>query len=528
MRILLLGINHRTAPVALREALAVGADRLPGVLAAFRARFDVEGRGCEAVLISTCNRTELYVARPAHAPPNAEELRAFLAEQTGASAALVTASSIHREQQPAVHHLFRVTAGLDAMAVGESQVLGQVRRAYEAAQVAGTAGTTLHRVFQRALSAARDAHKQSGVDALRQSVSSMAVEFAGNLFESFEDKTVVGLGAGEITKATLVRMLEKRPARTWVVNRTADAGLRLASALGLSIEPMPEHLESAGNVRGRQGGREGGGQGGRGGARPWADLGEVLVEADVVLAGTASAEPVITEAMFRPLLRRRRNRPLFLIDLAVPRDVEPAVGTLPNVYLYNIDDLNAALAEIPERREKIERCELLVRDAAERCVGAGQHQEVGTLVRQLRQKLQAIGEDEKQRTRRKLAAIRGPDHGRDASAADESDRIDRLLDEHTHRLINKVLHLPLSRLDPKGGKTRDPDAAGAELAKGFTLLQTPASESQNETRVGSTENNGAGEGTTGVVSQGGGVPLGFYAAALRRLFDLDETRGGGA
>jgi glutamyl-tRNA reductase len=445
MRILLLGINHRTAPVAVREGLAIGPDRLPGVLAAFREAFP---RPAEAALISTCNRTEMYLARPSHGRPSIDEVRDFLAQQTGVAADDLSAVSIHREQRPAVHHLFRVTAGLDAMAVGESQVLGQVRRAYEAARDAETAGPILHRLFQRALSGARDAHRSSGIDGLRQSVSSMAVEFAGNLFESFHDKTVAGIGAGEITKSTLQRMLEKRPGRTWVVNRTAEAGRNLAQALGLSLDPSPETSGGGAKTSG-------------GGARAWEELDEVLVEADVVLTGTGAAEPVITAARFRPLLRRRRNRPLFLIDLAVPRDVEPAVGTLPNVYLYNLDDLNAALAEIPHRREKIERCELLVSEAADRCLGETQHQDVGVLVKQLRTKLLTIGDDERARTQRKVEALH---------ARGEYDRIHELLDEHTHRLINKVLHLPLSQLDARDKQ----------------------------------------------------VPMGFYAAALRRLFDLED------
>ncbi|MEL7087870.1 MAG: hypothetical protein AAGL98_05420, partial [Planctomycetota bacterium] len=180
---------------------------------------------------------------------------------------------------------------------------------------------------------------------------------------------------------------------------------------------------------------------------------------------TAAADPVITVERFKPLLKRRRHRPMFLIDLAVPRDVEPAVGTLPNVYLYNLDDLNAALSAIPQRREKIERCEALVREAAERCVGASQHQDLGVLVRQLRRKLRDIGDGENGRTKRKLQSLHD---------AGEYHKIDKLLDEHTHRLINKVLHLPLSQLDSKD---------------------------QN-------------------------APLGFYAAALRRLFDLDDTPTG--
>lgn len=453
MRFLLLGINHRTAPVELREALAINAERLPSVLAAFNQRFgpkadsqsavNISGGAGECVLLSTCNRTELYVARPSHAEPTIDTLRLFLAEQTGASLDLITSSSIHREQQPAVHHLFRVTAGLDAMAVGETQVIGQVRRAYDAAQQAGTVGPALNRVFQSALRDVKQAHQQSGVAALQQSVSSMAVEFAGNLFESFTDKVVVGLGAGEITKATLQRMLAKSPGKTWVVNRTPAAGLELAKSLGLGSTPDVRHS---------------------GGARPWEELDEVLVEADIVLTGTAASDPVITAAQFKKLLKRRRHRPLFLIDLAVPRDVEPAVGSLPNVYLYNIDDLNAALADVPRRREKIDRCEAMVRDAAERCMGAAQHQDLGVLVRQLRSKLLAIGDDERARTQRKMQTLH---------EAGEYDKIQNLLDEHTHRLINKVLHLPLSQLDKK--------------------------------KTGSDE-----------------APTSFYAAALRRLFDLDD------
>ncbi|MEM9915925.1 MAG: glutamyl-tRNA reductase [Planctomycetota bacterium] len=459
MRLLLLGINHRTAPVELREALAINAERLPSVLAAFRDRFGSpstlgsgaknSGGGGEAVLLSTCNRTELYVARPSHAEPSIDTLRRFLAEQTGVDLDVITASSIHREQQPAVHHLFRVTAGLDAMAVGETQVIGQVRRAYDAAQQADTVGPALNRVFQSALRDVKQAHQQSGVAALQQSVSSMAVEFAGNLFESFTDKTVAGLGAGEITKATLQRMLTKSPGKTWVVNRTPAAGLALADALGLGSTPESKHA---------------------GGARPWEELDEVLVEADIILTGTAAAEPVITAARFKKLLRRRRHRPLFLIDLAVPRDVEPAVGGLPNVYLYNIDDLNAALADVPRRREKIDRCEVMVREAAERCVGAAQHQDLGVLVRQLRGKLLAIGDDERARTERKMRALH---------EAGEYEKIQGLLDEHTHRLINKVLHLPLSQLDKK--------KADGEKA-----------------------------------------PTSFYAAALRRLFDLEDVPSSGS
>ncbi|MEM6550786.1 MAG: glutamyl-tRNA reductase [Planctomycetota bacterium] len=445
MRVLLLGVNYRTASLSLRESLAIGPDRLPQVLAAFRERFP---DSAECVLLSTCNRTEIYVARPTHAEPSVEAMRAFLAEQTGADADELRALTIHREQHPAVHHLFRVTAGLDAMAVGESQVLGQVRRAYNAARDAGTAGPSLHRVFQSALQEARKAHRLSGADNLRQSVSSVAVAFAGNLFESFHDKTVVGLGAGDVTRAALRRMQERRPGKTWVVNRTTETAAKLAQEL---------QLHEAG-----------------GGARPWHDLDEVLVEADIVLAGTASTTPVITAERFHTLIKKRRNRPLFLIDLAVPRDVEPEVGTLPNVYLFNLDDLNTAMAEAPEHRDRIDHCEALIRAAAERCMGAAQQQDLGVLVRQLRGKLLGIADDERDRTVRRM---------RHLHATEQYDRIESLLDEHTHRLINKLLHTPLSQMNSPRRPNVSPDDTTAAP---------------------------------------NGASMGFYAAALRRLFNLQD------
>ena len=431
MKLWLIGVNHRTAPVALREPLAVSAEALPAFLAAFRERF---AHG-EAVLLSTCNRTELYVAHPAGADPGADALQAFLCQQTGTPRDLLDQAALTCDQHDAASHLLRVTAGLDAMAVGESQVLGQVRRAYEAADTAGTVGRAMHRLFQSALKGARKARRESGVEAMDQSVSTMAVEFAGGLFESFADKKIAGVGAGEITKATLQRMLELKPAGTSVVNRSAPAGEQLARTLGLGTSAAP------------------------GGARGWDELDAVLVEADVVITGTAAPAAVITRERFRPLLKRRRRRPLFLIDLAVPRDVEPAVGDLPDVYLYNIDDLNAALAKVPGRRERIAACADLAQRAADDCWTQLQRRDVGVVVRQLRERLLEIGERESQRTTGKIAARANAVPAGGAGGADAADpsEIARLLDEHTHRLVNKIMHLPLSRIDPGHGHEQELD-----------------------------------------------------------------------
>ena len=308
----------------------------------------------------------------------AAELRGFLAEQAGlAAGALDHAAERHGGE--AVHHLMRVTAGLDAMAVGESQVLGQVRRAYDAAKAAGTVGPVLHHVMQRALAGARKARRESGVDRLEHSVSSMAVALAGGVFESLAGKVVAGVGAGEITKVTLARMLRQDPppAAVWVVNRSAGRAAALAAGLGLGKrqqaagsrqqDGVDEPLAGQPPAADRQPPRVSVG----GGVRPWGELADVLVEADLVVTGTAAAEPIVTAAMFAGkggVLRRRRHRPLLIVDLAVPRDVEAAVGDLPGVYLYNIDDLERALDESPQRRERVARCEALIEAAASRCV----------------------------------------------------------------------------------------------------------------------------------------------------------------
>ena len=432
MRLVLLGMDHRTAPVEVRERLAFGGDAIETALGALRQQY----AECEAVLLSTCNRTELYVARPAQRPPSIEDLRAFLAEQHAVPVETVTAHSLHREQEQAVRHLFRVCAGLESMVLGEPQILGQAKRAYEAANARGTVGPVLHKIFQQAVATAKRVRTESGIGEGRVSVASVAVDFARQIFEGFADKTVLGIGAGDMAKTTLRHLKAQSPRHLWIANRSLDR----AAALAEDLEVAPP----------------------QGGARSWEDLDGLLVEADIVLTSTAAQEPILTAERFRPLIRKRRNRPLFIVDIAVPRDVEPAVGGLSNVYLYNIDDLQQVVAANFEgRRDQVERCEAEVAEAAAACLRQVQNRDLGQLVRQLRNQLHEIGELEQKRTHRKLAAL---------GLSDQEAAVEKILNEHTHRVINKILHLPLSELH---GKNAD-------------------------------------------------APLGFYAAALRRLFRLEE------
>ncbi|MCC7192699.1 MAG: glutamyl-tRNA reductase [Phycisphaeraceae bacterium] len=426
MRILMLGVNHRTAPVELREMLALPAQAAGHALDRLRQLYP----GTEAVFLSTCNRTEIYLVRPSLEKPSAEDLITFLADLCNIDRTTLAGVTIHREQAQAIAQLFRVCAGLDSMVLGEHQILGQVRQAYELAAAHGAVGPVLHRVFQQAVAVSRQARTATGIDAGRLSIGSVAVDFAKRIFERFEDKTIVALGAGEMAKLTLRHFHDLAPAKLWLASRTYDRAARLAGSL---------HLPP-----------------GRGGVRPFDDLNELLVEADIVITGTSAREPIITAPLVASLLTRRRSRPLFIIDIALPRNVDAQVGTLKNVYLHNLDDLQAVVDETRGQRwSQVEACEKILFDAVRQCMAEILNRDIGQLVRALRQRFHEIGQAELDRTSRKLDSLGHPD-------------LQPLIEEHTQRVINKLLHLPLAQLD-----RRQPDA-----------------------------------------------PLSFYAAALRRLFDL--------
>lgn len=433
MKITLVGISHHTAPVSLREKLALSTEQAARAAGELRRRYPA----VEVVILSTCNRVEWYIARPAQQPPEGDELRAFIAEQCGVSSADLLAASIHRDNQQAVEHLFRVASGLESMVLGEPQVLGQIKRSYEQAAALGVVGVSLHRLFQQAIGTGKQVRRETGIDEGRVSVGAAAVDFARQIFESFDDKVVVGIGAGEMAKLTLKHLLSLQPRKLWLVNRSIERAAALAAKLNLSGDAGPF-----------------------GGVRRFEDLDELLVEADIVMTSTGSPAPIITAERFKPLLKRRRSRPLFLIDIAVPRDVEQQVGALSNVYLYNIDDLQQVVEHThAARAEHAQQASATLLRAAETCMAEIQNHDIGTLIRELRQRLHDLGEVERLRTLRRMESA-------------PREQLPQLLEEHTQRVINKILHLPVSQLD-----RRQPAAV-----------------------------------------------LGFFAAALRRLFSLDGGR----
>lgn len=413
MTVRMIGVNHRTAPLALRERLALTGPRLDTAVDALR----LSHPGGEFVILNTCNRTEVYVAGVAAAVPTADQLTTLLCRCCDAQSDSLSTALICHEDESAVNHLFQVASGLDSMVLGENQILGQVKRAYESAHQHGHVGPTLHEVFQDAMATAKRVRSATAIGDGRVSVGSVAVDFARQIFRRFDDKVVVSIGAGPMAKLMLGHLHALQPAQLWIANRSLQSAKAVAAAVGIGPD--------------------------RGGVRRFDQLDQMLVEADIVLTGTGASEPIITVRQFKPLLRRRRHRPLFLIDIAMPRDVEEGVESLQNVYVYNLDDLQRVLGRTAhQRNQQVEPAQALVDQSVQTCMQQIRRREFAQLVKALRNKLHEIGRREQQRTMQKIAQA-------------SPDDLDRLVQEHSVRLINKILHLPLQRLDGRHGDRSD-------------------------------------------------------------------------
>ncbi|MBI3909939.1 MAG: glutamyl-tRNA reductase, partial [Armatimonadetes bacterium] len=303
VQIILVGLSHKTAPVTLREKLAVTGTELYRTLHALREATAAQ----ESALLVTCNRTELYAVTDA--PAWQEQLLDFLAARGGMSPGHLQKYLYFFEGTPAARHLFRVAAGLDSMMIGEAQILGQVKEALQFAHGAGTTGATLHSLFQHALTTGKRARAETEIGRGAVSVSLAAVQLARQIFGRLTGCVVLVLGAGKMSAQTVRFLLNDGVSpHVLVCNRTAGHAESLAAELG--GEPYP-----------------------------WNKLPEALVRADIVISSTSAPHAVVTPDGVRAALRARRGRPLFIIDIAVPRDVDPTVGDLEDVYLYNIDDL---------------------------------------------------------------------------------------------------------------------------------------------------------------------------------------------
>ncbi|MCE5302641.1 MAG: glutamyl-tRNA reductase [Planctomycetaceae bacterium] len=398
MLVEVVGCSHHGAEVSVREQLAFGPEQMREALDRWRREFP----GVEAALVSTCNRVEWYAAAEPGPAPTFDEIAGFLARFHGLETGRIVQHLYWYDDRSAVRHLFAVAASLDSMVLGESQILAQVKQAYQTAAERDGAGPLLHAVFQAALRTAHRVADETAIHQRRVSVPSVAVaDVAGQIFERFDDKKTLVIGAGETAEECLRYLREAGVRDVTVVNRRVDRAERLAGPQGRVVA--------------------------------WERLPEAMAEADLIVSATGSERPIVAAADFAAVEARRPRRPLLILDLAVPRDFEPVIGQRPDVYLYSIDDLQAACRRnAAERDKELPAAWRIVEQETDRFISEMYHREVGPVVERLRQDWQRPKEEELQRLLNKLPEL-------DDRAKDE---IGRSFD----RLVNKLLHPPLESL----------------------------------------------------------------------------------
>ncbi len=350
MKLLALGVDHRSAPASLREALAFDQAKLTSGLDFFARAFP----NGEFAILSTCNRVEIYAASPGEPALEASALADLIASFHDLDTSVFANHLVSYHDQGVVGHLFRVAASIESLVLGEGQILGQVRSAYQTAVERETVGPIFHTVFQTALKVGKQVREQTGMDQGKLSVASVAVDVARGIFDSFGDKTVLVLGAGKMGELTLERLKNLNPGRILVVNR--DPG-------------------RAGTVAARWGGL----------ALAFDKLDEALIAADLVISTTAAPEPIVTLERYHRVQRARKNRLSLILDIAVPRDFDPRIGDLDQVILYHVDDLRAqAERNQLERRKGVEPALVIIDRESAACYARLVHQrDAGILLHQL-------------------------------------------------------------------------------------------------------------------------------------------------
>jgi len=413
MMLLAVGCNFRETPVALRERLAFDGDKLLRALDEIDTRYN-----CEAVILSTCNRVELYLGRPdAPVPLDAGLVAEFFGEVHRVPVAEFRQQLYEYHDADAVRHLFRVAASLDSMIVGEGQIGGQVKRAYEQAHERGTAGPLLHALFQHARHVAKRVRSETGIAQGHVSVSSVAVDYVRQVFAHFGDKTVLVIGAGKMGELTLRHLRDLRPRRIFVTNRSTDKAEAVAQGCG-------------------------------GAAVSWDKLDDLLVKADIVLSTTGAPEPIVTKERYERVRARRSRGTAVILDIAVPRDFDPAIHDGDQTCLFNIDDLQRIRAQtLQDRQRHVAPAEAIVEREQLRFLKDWQRRSNGPVIAALDKEMEA----------KRLAIMKRLFDSLDGRITDE----DRAKIEGAFRLYqNQLLHGPISAL------TEEPHEGG-----GHTLLE---------------------------------------------------------
>jgi glutamyl-tRNA reductase len=419
MTLTLIGVNHKTAPIALRERIAIGRDELAE---ATRALAAVPGVA-ECIILSTCNRVELIAAIDG---PHVE-LAGFLSSHFALDPALLHPHIYEHRDQAAVSHLFRVAASLDSMVVGEPQILGQVKESFATARTAGTVAGQLEHLLQSAFAAAKKARSETGIGASSVSIASVAVDLARKIFGSLQGRTVFLVGAGKMSELAARHLVQQGAGAILVSNRTAERAQRMAAEFEGRIIPFEQ-------------------------------LHDTASEADIVISSTGAPHPIFRREHGQAFLQRRRNRPMFFIDIAVPRDVDPEMNKLDGIFVYDIDDLQqVAAAHMQERSREAIDAETLIAAEVERFEQRQRTVNVAPAIVALQRRAEEIRQGELERMQVRLGAL----------TVEQAAAVEAL----TRGIVNKFLHPPMQAIKQAA---REGDSARLDvLCEAWSIAREP-------------------------------------------------------
>jgi len=397
MKLLVTGVSHKTAPIAVRESLAFREESLPASLADLKAR----GGVTEAMILSTCNRVEITLTTDDASDPVAL-VDTFLAELKGVDLRNLQPHLFRHEGRDAIHHIFRVAASLDSMVVGEPQILGQLKTAYNAAKDCGAVCAWMDGLMSRAFSVAKRVRSETGIGQMAVSVSYAAVELARKIFGSLANRTIMIVGAGKMSELAARHLRRSGASHVFVTNRTYERSIEMAKLFqGTPVE--------------------------------YTRFVSMLPEMDVVIASSGAPHYILTKEDMQRVIAARRNKPMFLIDIAVPRNVEPTVNQVDNVFLYDMDDLQKVVeTNLKGRKQEAEEAEQIISEEVERMVTRLKSREVVPMIVSLQEQLEHLRQGELARYHGKFGTL----------TREQEDALDQL----TRSLMNKIAHGPISEL----------------------------------------------------------------------------------
>jgi len=398
----MIGCSHHSTPVEIRERLSFTDEQCTQALSKFRERFP----DCECVLLNTCNRVEMYVGCQDEVElPSAKTLIEFVTLFHSESTETFEMHFLKLESRSAIDHLFSVASSIDSIVLGESQIASQVNEAYSRAIQGGFAGPAMHAVFQHANQVAKRVTSETEIHRRRISVPSVAVsEIASEFFERFDDKQIVVIGCGEMGVETLQYLKSAGASKITIVNRSLERATSVAAQFFVK-------------------------------AMPWESLDSLVADADLVVSTTGASQPVVTESRFRSLLASRKKGTMLILDLAVPRDFESAIGRLPGIYLYSVDDLQAVCDRNRSFREQqLPKAHRIISEEVDRLLGDWNHRSSGATIRALRDQADQIKSAELRRLIGKQ------------SMAELTPEMEQEINASFDRIINKLLHFPLQSI----------------------------------------------------------------------------------